>query len=95
MAVRAQFAPGSLTVRTELGLVRAKLMAEILQVNWRYAVPRSGRDRTSQEDQEKEKAKYKLRGPSVRKRLEAEYRLGRARGPRPRTPSSKMSKKKS
>ena len=72
-------------------------MAEILQVNWRYAVPRSHshREETSQSHQQKvEKTKYKLRGPSTTKtRQEMEDRLGRKRGPRPKTQhSSKMSK---
>ena len=93
MAVRAQFAPGCLTVRTEPRLW-PRVMAEILQVNWRYAVPRSHqqspRGDTSQPDVSK--TKYKLRTPAARKRLEAEDRLGRKRGPRPKTPSSKMSK---
>ena len=97
----AQFAPGSLTVRTEteLGVSLSSLlsMAEILQVNWRYAVPRSHshREETSQSHQQKvEKTKYKLRGPSTTKtRQEMEDRLGRKRGPRPKTQhSSKMSK---
>ena len=73
-------------------------MAEILQVNWRYAVPRhSQREENSHSHsrpQKVEKTKYKLRGPSSTKtRPEAEDRLGRKRGPRPKTQqSSKMSK---
>ena len=66
-------------------------MAEILQVNWRYAVPRS-HHRADTSHGHTEDTKYKLRTPSLRKRLEAEDRLGRKRGPRPKTPSSKMSK---
>jgi len=65
-------------------------MADILQVNWRYAV---NKNQQNEHDDESDTAgKYKLRGPSIKKRLENEDRLGRKRSPRTKTPSSKMSK---
>jgi len=65
-------------------------MADILQVNWRYAVNKN--QQNEPEDETDTSGKYKLRGPSIKKRLENEDRLGRKRSPRTKTPSSKMSK---
>ena len=66
-------------------------MADILQVNWRYTVQKCQKHEKSIEDGEG--SKYKLRGPSLKKRLENEDRLGRKRGPRSKAgASAKMSK---
>jgi len=66
-------------------------MAEILQVNWRYAVHKSQKHDDANE--EHDQGKYKLRAQNMKKRVENEDRLGRKRGARNKGGGpSKMSK---
>ena len=61
-------------------------MADILQVNWRYAVTRD------REPGGEAGGKYKLRAGGGRQRSDNEDRLGRKRSQRSKCPASKMSK---
>jgi len=66
-------------------------MADILQVNWRYAVNKSQKHDDAHE--EVDQGKYKLRAQNMKKRVENEDRLGRKRGARNKGGGpSKMSK---
>ena len=68
-------------------------MADILQVNWRYAVTRPPAPAPGEEGGDQ--AAYRLRGGAKKRALEAEDRLGRKRGARgaaARSAAGKMSK---
>ena len=70
-------------------------MADILQVNWRYAVTRPPAPAPAPGEEGGDQAAYRLRGGAKKRALEAEDRLGRKRGARgaaARSAAGKMSK---